>query len=125
MFQYKPGLSYKPGLQYKPGGGSRSLVPIEAGACFRNCMVFTVSASSYCVLKMSALHMNIMHFMLYVITPLVNSDVNNVLVKIEADLIQPLLQFVNAVDVCLVTVLTWSPISDSQLGCLCATDPAE
>lgn len=41
------------------------------------------------------------------VTPLVNSCIDNVLIKISPELNQPLFQFMNAMDVCLVNTLRY------------------
>jgi len=51
------------------------------------------------VFEMSAIHMNACWKSF---TPLVNSHVDNVLVKLAPDLNQPLFQFINTLDVCMV-----------------------
>jgi len=54
------------------------------------------------VLEMSALRMKACWKSF---TPLINSSVDNVLVKIASDLYQPLFQFINALDVCMINTL--------------------
>ena len=65
------------------------------------------------VLELTAIHTNICS---RPFTPLVNSRIDNVLVRIAPELNQPLFQFVNAMESVGKHAPAWSPTSGRQLG---------
>ena len=78
------------------------------------------------MLEMSALHTNI--FLKPFTPPLVNSRIDNVLIRIASELNQPLFQFMNAKDDCLVNtflhVRQYLIVNWVEVGCSEVTDLA-